>query len=61
MKSEGIIAIIALALIMGGIWFGYCTRFDEPVITKTKTEVIITISEKEGYYEPTKIFNEQLN
>ena len=59
--KETIIALIALALIMGCIWLGYCMRFDTPVITKTKTEVIITISEKEGYYEPTKIFNEQLN
>ena len=44
--KETIIAIIALALIMGGIWFGLSMNFYKPVLTETKSGIILTIPKR---------------
>ena len=46
MMKETIIAIVLLAVIMGGIWFGFITRFEEPVMIETKENITITIPKK---------------
>jgi len=44
--KETIIALIALAVIMGCIWLGFITRFEEPVMIETKENITITIPKK---------------
>jgi len=44
--KETIIAIIALAVIMGGIWLGYWIGHEKPIITETKAGITITIPKK---------------